>query len=256
MSPKKRDNEDIRAALLQIYPDTEIDTILEGMLSHWQRQKEEGFVTVGFKQLFSKQYRRQFFAGFFLAFSHQFSGTNFFYLYSTVLFDQIAGNGKTVTLISFLTNHITSYVMIICVMYLGRKPLLVFGPLGQGLALLLLLIGYLTTNIPLLLASAVTFFVSFCLGMGGPQMLYISEILPPTGVGAAFAIQWLLNAIIGLLIPLLVLALGPMPIVIFFMIMCVIITAVNWMCLIETRGKTQKEIFEEYRISLLHFKFK
>ena len=253
---RKQGHDEVRNALKYIYPDSEVDSVVVGMIDHWQKQREEGFVTVSFRQLFSKQYRRQFFAGCFLAFALPFSGTNFFYLYSTILFDQIAGNGKTVTLVSFITNHVTSYIMIVSVMYFGRKPLLVFGPLCQGLAMLLLLIGYLLENVPLLLASAITFFVGFCMGLGGPQMLYISEILPPSGVGVAFAIQWLLTAVIGLLIPILVLQIGPLPLVIFFMILCLIITVIDWLFLAETRNKSVKEIFEEYNASVLHTKFK
>ena len=242
----------VKDALRHVYADSELDIITDGMINFWQRQKEEGIITVGVKELFTKSYRRQFLLGCFLGIANQLCGVPFIILYSTILFDQISGNGKLVTVITLSTNVVTSMIMIYLTAAIGRKPNMIFGSFAKSLGMLLLLIGYKTLNLPLIMASAQVYIVGFCLGLGGTVVIYIGETLPPCGIGIAFSFMWITNGIIGLLIPIIVLASGPMPLLIFFMIFCFCSGIIVILFSIETKAKTPKDIQEEYTTSLIH----
>lgn len=242
----------VKAALRQIYPESILEKTTQDMFNYWQQQKEEGIVTVGFRQLFSKIYRRQFFMGCFLGLANQLCGMPFIFLYSTILFDQISGNGKLVTVITLSTNCITSLLMILLTATAGRKVILVSGSFGKSLGMLLMLIGYTTINLNLILAAAQVYIIGFCVGLGGLAVMYIGETLPPTGVGVALSLMWGMNGILALLIPIIILAIGPLPLMIFFMIFCFCAAIFCWIFAIEPKNKTPKMIQEEYNSSLIH----
>ena len=235
-----------------IYPADRVDFETTDTLSYMEGRAAHGKANVGIRRLFGRRHRRQFLAGCFLGLSHELCGGAFFFVYSTVLFDQISGNGKLITLIIATVNIVVALGSIFSVAYIGRKPNLVIGLLIQGVALLILLIGYKTFNVGTVMVSAILFVLGFCLGIGGAQLIYLGEILPPKGVGIAFGIQSASYAILGLVIPLLVSAIGPMPLIIFFMIFCFSATVICQVYIIETRNKSAKEIFDEFNASLTH----
>ena len=84
------------------------------------------------------------------------------------------------------------------------------------------------------------------MGLGGTLTAYVGEILPPLGVGLAFSVQWLMTAIVGQFMPRLITDLGPGILIIFFAIVCFIIVFIMDYLTIETKGKSESQIANEF----------
>ena len=244
----------IRHAKSYIYSGDRVDIETVNTLKHLEYKASMHKSEVGFKKLFSKHYRRQFYAGCYLCVAHEFCGAAFLYFYSTLLFDEISGNGKLITLIIDIVNIASAVAGVFSVAYIGRKPNLVIGLLIQGVGLMILAISYKTLNVLAIMSAAILFAIGFSLGIGGARMIYLGETLPPAGVGIAFGIQCGFNAILGLVIPLFIESIGPMPLIIFFMIFCFASTIFSQIFLIETRNKTSEEIYHELNQSVTHMR--
>lgn len=241
----------IREAYSHIYHESDLDKVVEEMIGHWNKQQAEGQITIGMRQLFTKKYRKQLTMGLYICFGRQMSGVGFLFFYSTLLFDDVAGIGKTMTLIIGITDFACSLITTFTVALFGRKPNLVVGPTMQFIGMLLLVIGIKLLNVPILIVGIILFVFGFTLGLGGTQMLYVSEVLPPVGVGVCFAMQWICTAIIGLLSPILMPIVGSIALIGFFMVVCLTQAVGNLLFLVETKNKTPREIMEEFNESWL-----
>ena len=235
-----------------IYPRDQVDDVTLKFLNHMESKIASREPDVGFNSFSAGNIGVNFSQDVSWGWDTNFALPHFYFFYSTVLFDEISGNGKVINLVMGIVNIVIAIASIFSVAYIGRKPNLVIGSLLQSVGLLVLLIGFKTSNDKVVLASAILYVRGFCLGLGGAQLIYLGETLPPTGVGIAFGIQSAFSAILGLVIPLLVQAIGPMPLIIFFMVFCFMATVICQVYLIETRNKTAKEIFDEYNDSLTH----
>ena len=91
--------------------------------------------------------------------------------------------------------------------------------------------------------------LAFAIGLGGTETAYIGEILPPLGVGIALAVQWIVTALIGQFLPNLLSYFGPSSLILFFGVFCFVLFFTLDFLTIETKGKTEQMIVEEFQNS-------
>ena len=177
-------------------------------------------------------------------------------MYSTELFKKV-GKDKVMTLVIGLANFIGSFVAMAVISRLGRKFNIVFGSLFQGVGMLLLFIGFQMKEFSLLAGAVVIYMLAFAIGLGGSQMAYLSEILPPKGISIACAVQWIMTAIIAQSLLTLMTAFGANTLMIFFTAACFFFTFSLDYLMIETKGKTSEEVardFKERKYRIFDFK--
>ncbi len=90
---------------------------------------------------------------------------------------------------------------------------------------------------------------NFGLSLGPVVWLYIPEVVQPNIVPFSTGANWGAAALVMLLFPIIKDALpndNPAPLFLFFCAWCVASFVINAKYLIETKGKTEKEIYEEY----------
>ena len=212
---------------------------------------------VDFKTVFGKQLRLRLISGCFLAFAQQICGINFFIFYSTAIFDQVSGNGKQMTLVIGISNFLGGFVAMALIGSKGRKFNFVWGCLVQSICLYLLVLGSVLNFFPLLALAACGYMIAFATGLGGSYSAYLCEILPPVGIGIAMTIQWILTAVIGQFIPNLSTLIGDKTLLLAFASLCLVLFFLLSILTIETKGKKEKEIVDEFdRGNLKWFNFK
>jgi len=106
-----------------------------------------------------------------------------------------------------------------------------------------------------IIPAAILYILSFSLGMGGTSYPYVAEILPPIGVGVVQGVQWIFTGAVGLLTPILrdPDVLGILPLMSFFTCVCVASFFLLDYLIIETKGKSSKQIASDYET--LPYKF-
>ena len=128
---------------------------------------------------------------------------------------------------------------------LGRRPLLIWGPFFQGVAMLLTFV-FIKTNLEnLVLIPVLLFNISFVLGLGGLNLVYTTELVSPKAVGICVSSQYLTSALISKLTPGLLERHGSTYIILFYGIFCLVVFVFAALYFVETQGKTEMEIFFE-----------
>lgn len=80
-------------------------------------------VILGYRDMFKPRYRKSLAACCLLAYIYQFCGINYFSVYSTAMFDSMAGIGKQVSLATGSTLLLVSMISPLFTIYTGRKIL-------------------------------------------------------------------------------------------------------------------------------------
>ena len=131
----------------------------------------------------------------------------------------------------------------------GRKPILQIGVLSAIVALILVTIGFFLAtdsgNIVVIVGLSI-WMVSVGLAIFPISWLYIAEIVEPTFITIPTMINWFSAVIITILFPILEEAIGAGPVFAFFAIYCLVFLIVNQKLLIETKDKTETQIYTEY----------
>lgn len=242
-SNKESAKEKIITAYSFIYASESIQKAASDTIESFEKQ--EGQSGESMAALFGPRYRLRLISGMFLCFAQQMSGINFLVFYSTKLFEDM-GKDRIMTLVIGLANFGGSFIALYAVGRFGRKFNIVLGCLFQGLGMLLLFIGFQTQNFEILALAVVVYILFFAIGLGGSQMAYISEILPPIGVGLACAIQWIFTALIGQYLLTFMRICGPTVLILFFMTSCLMFFVGLDYMMIETKDKTEETIGKEF----------
>lgn len=251
---KARARELIADAYSHIYEADYIQNIADETVTNLDQQELTGKIT--FSTLFTPKYRARIFSGVFLCFAQQMSGINYLIFYSNELFKK-SGKEKTMTFVIGLANFVGSAVALYAIRRFGRKFNIVFGSLGQALGMLLLFLGFKFDSFPILACSCVVFVWSFAIGLGGSQMAYISEILPPIGVSISCSVQWIMTAIIAQVMLPADRVFGSTVMILFFTVMCTLFFFTLDYLMIETKDKSEATInsdFENKSYKFLNFK--
>ena len=118
----------------------------------------------------------------------QFTGINVIFYYSTTLWQAVGfteQDSLTITVITSVTNIVTTIVAIMLIDKVGRKPLLLVGAIGQFLCLAVLTLMFATATVvdgePVLEGAAGT----TALVAANLYVVFFGAIVGPGGMGAA-----------------------------------------------------------------------
>lgn len=90
------------------------------------------------------------------------------------------------------------------------------------------------------------FTLSFAVGFGGTMPLYCAEIVPSIGVGLGSGLKWVATAIIGKYVPVVLGKVGPLVMIMFFIVTNVVsFFFIDYACP-ETKGLSEKDVEEVY----------
>lgn len=165
------------------HAETEIENIEEAL-------SKEG---ASISQLFKPGFRMAVFIGIMLMFFSQVTGMNAIYMYTSKLLLEVGLKSDSAMFGMVLigtVNFLTTIVAVFVIDKLGRKKLLQAAPLGKGLCMLAVTIGYGSQWMPpsLILVAILGFVFFFALGVGPGVWLVTSEIYPTKVRGRAMSI--------------------------------------------------------------------
>jgi SP family sugar:H+ symporter-like MFS transporter len=152
----------------------------------------------------------------------QFTGINVIFYYSTTLWQAVGfteSDSLTITVITSVTNIVTTIIAIMLIDRVGRKPLLLVGAIGQFLCLAVLTLMFATATIvdgqPVLEGSsgtialvAANLYVVFFGASWGPVVWVLlgemfSNKIRAVALSVAAAAQWAANFVISTTFPAL-----------------------------------------------------
>jgi SP family sugar:H+ symporter-like MFS transporter len=202
---------------------------------------------VGFRDLFGKQYRLQFLLGFFLNLLNQLTGINFLVLYSKTIFESLdIKNADTITFYMGFMNFLGAIVVTIFGSSMGKRTSLVAGLALQSASYFALLLGMVFKIGILVIIGAYAYIFSFAISIGGMLYVYLADIVPPIGISLASLSQWALACFVGKYALDVMQLFGQFNVFYFFMIVsfagCVIFAGYS----VETQGKTEVQINQEF----------
>jgi MFS family permease len=210
--------------------------------------------------LFQKGQRGTVIMAVILAFFQAITGINIVMYYAPTIFTTAGVSTST----ALSHSVIIGLVMLIFTMgamclvdRLGRRPIMLIGSAGMGIALVLL--GFFFTKTGgsgwELLVCILAYVSFFSVGMGGVYFVVVSEIFPTrirgTAASLSVVVLWCGNYLISLLFPFMLAALGNITFYVFAF-MCLLCFVFVFVFLPETKGKTledlEKSFFSEARI--------
>ena len=239
----------VKKALKQIYADEKSIEIVADQIVNEHTLLTLKKKDVVFQDLFKTEYRRRFAAGILVNMGQQLVGINFFAFYGVIIFDKVTANGAYMNFILQFCSIFGSQLSIQTLQKFGRRFNFLVGIAGNATSYVILAFGFYYEN-KYLLASAVIFFIiSFSIGQGSTIYVYQAEILPPVGVGAVCCTQWIACILVSGFTPYLVNTFGLINVSIGFCVTCLILfILVDFICL-ETSGKSEVQIADEFRKS-------
>ena len=135
---------------------------------------------------------------------YQFTGLNVLMYYCPQIFQDVGVRSRRVSLLISagigLWNTINSFIPFFLVDRFGRKPLAMFGSLGQTISMLLIALSYKldissSASFALTLVGFLLFFTMFVSGIGTLFFIIINEIYPPSiSAFTASACQFFMRA--------------------------------------------------------------
>lgn len=194
----------------------------------------------------------------------QFVGINVIFYYSNVLW-QAVGFGEqssfTITVITSVTNIVTTLIAIALIDKIGRKPLLLIGSTGMAVTLGTMAVVFGTAAVvdgkphlggvagPIALIAANLFVVAFGMSWGPVVWVLLGEMFPnrirAAALGLAAAGQWAANWLITVTFPALRDVLG---IAYGFYALCAFLSLLFvWRWVEETKGKSLEDMHQEAR---------
>ncbi|WP_153504571.1 sugar porter family MFS transporter [Cumulibacter manganitolerans] len=157
-----------------------------------------------------------------LAVFQQFVGINVIFYYSNVLWEAVGfteSSSFVITVLTSVTNILTTLIAIAAVDKAGRKPLLMIGSTGMFVSLAVMAYIFQTAPLkngapvlegaagPVALAAANIFVIAFGMSWGPVMWIMLGEMFPNRLRGAALAVagfaQWAANWIVTVSFPIL-----------------------------------------------------
>ena len=193
----------------------------------------------------------------------QFVGINVIFYYSNVLW-QAVGFGESqafiITVITSVTNIVTTLIAIALIDRVGRKPLLLIGSAGMAVTLGTMAIVFGTAPVidgqphlhgaagPIALVAANLFVVAFGMSWGPVVWVLLGEMFPnrirAAALGLAAAAQWIANCVITASFPKL--GAFSLSLAYGFYAACALVSFVFvWRWVSETKGKHLEDMHGE-----------
>jgi sugar porter (SP) family MFS transporter len=197
-----------------------------------------------------------------LSIFQQFVGINVIFYYSNVLWQAVGfgeGSSFTITVITSVTNILTTLIAIALIDKIGRRPLLLIGSTGMAITLGTMALVFGTATLvdgkphlggvagPIALIAANLFVVAFGMSWGPVVWVLLGEMFPnrirAAALGLAAAGQWTANWLITVTFPGLRHQLG---IAYGFYALCAVLSFLFvWRWVEETKGKSLEDMHQE-----------
>jgi len=204
-----------------------------------------------YREVFSLRMRPILIIGVFVSVFSQITGINSIMYYAPVIFQSIgegASSAITQTALIGGGNLIFTFVAILLIDKLGRKPLLIGGVIGMIVSLTSIAIAFYLKKYEgyLILFLILTYIASFSASVGPVGWVLLSEIFPNKLRSKAMSISivslWLANFLLILVFPVILNRFGGATAFLFFDAMCVLLLLFTIFRLPETKGKSLEEL--------------
>ena len=154
-----------------------------------------------------------------LAVFQQFVGINVIFYYSNILWEAVGfdeSSSFVITVLTSITNIVTTLIAIAAVDRAGRRPLLIIGSIGMAVALGAMSLIFGTAPVvngvpqlggmgPVALVAANIFVIAFGMSWGPVMWIMLGEMFPNLYRGAALSIagfaQWTANWVVTVTFP-------------------------------------------------------
>ncbi len=154
-----------------------------------------------------------------LAIFQQFVGINVIFYYSNVLWEAVGfteSSSFVITVLTSVTNIVTTLIAIAAVDRAGRRPLLIIGSIGMTVSLAAMAFIFGTAPVvdgvpqlggmgPVALAAANIFVIAFGMSWGPVMWIMLGEMFPNMYRGAALSVagfaQWAANWVVTVTFP-------------------------------------------------------
>ena len=206
--------------------------------------------SVSIGELFKPSSRKVMLVGFFLAIFVQISGINTIVDYAPKIL-LAAGveiqSALLQTSLLGLINFLFTFVAILFIDKIGRRPLYLIGSMGMVVTLLLLAVSFYLKMDGMFILICIMLFIAFFASCIGPVFwTLVSEIFPNRirGKAVAFAsfTQWLFNFFVVLLFPHFLASIGGAATFLFLALMSLLQWLFTYLYVPETKGKSLEEI--------------
>lgn len=189
-----------------------------------------------------------------LAVLQQFVGINCVVAYGVdIIAKVIPSLAKIIPVILNLESVLAGLVSSLLLMKLGRKIILQGGTFMSAVTLIMVSIGFMiqststSTSSIFIITGLVIYMANFGLSLGPVMWLYIAQTVEPEVIPFSTLANWASASLVIIAFPILSNAFGTsVPLFLFFAAWSVASLFVNKKLLIETKGKTEKQIREEY----------
>ena len=213
-----------------------------------QSLKEEHGTT----KLMQKKYSFAIWCAVLLAFFSQLSGINVIMYYAPMIFEK-AGASTGAAMLQAIAVGVTNLVFTILAMFFidkfGRRPLLQIGAVGMFISLAGAALHYYNPNLVgdgAMVACIIGFVAFFAFSQGAVIWVFLSEIFPnrvrSKGQALGSFVDWIVNAIIGLVFPLALTHFGGGDVFMFFAVLMIPFFFFVLKMMPETKGKSLEEL--------------
>jgi MFS family permease len=187
-----------------------------------------------------------------LAVFNQLSGINVIMYYAPLIFEK-AGASTNAAMLQAVAVGVTNLVFTIVAMFFidkfGRKTLLLIGAVGMFVSLAGAAFHYYFENLFSgvgIVIFIVGFIAFFAFSQGAVIWVFLAEIFPnkvrAKGQALGSFAHWIMNALIGLVFPVVLSALGGGTVFMFFAVMMIPFFFFVWKMMPETKGKSLEEL--------------
>ncbi|NJK94439.1 MAG: sugar porter family MFS transporter [Bacteroidales bacterium] len=200
-----------------------------------------------YAEVFSPKMRPILLVGIFIAVFSQITGINSIMYYAPIIFQKIGNDANSAVIqTAFVggTNLVFTFLAILLVDKIGRKPLLIAGSAGMMLSLIGISIAFFLEKYDgyLILIFVLMFCASFSASLGPVSWVLISEIFPnklrSKAMSVAVMSMWLANFLLILIFPAMLNWLGGASSFLIFSILCFILLLYTYFRIPETKGKS------------------
>lgn len=186
------------------------------------------------------------------AFFAQMSGINVIMYYAPMIFEK-AGASTSSAMLQAIAVGVTNLIFTILAMFLidklGRRPLLMIGAVGMFISLAGAALHYYDGNLvsdTAMVVSVLGFVAFFAFSQGAVIWVFLSEIFPnrirSKGQALGSFVDWIVNAVIGLLFPLALTTFGGGDVFMFFAVLMIPFFFFVLKVMPETKGKSLEEL--------------
>ena len=221
--------------------DSQLDDIIRSL-------KEEQGTTI----LLQKRYSFAIWCAVLLPLFGILSGINVIMYYAPMIFEK-SGASTDAAMLQAVVVGITNLVFTVLAMFfidkIGRRPLLMIGAVGMCVSMAGAAVHYYSGNLlgnGAMVACVIAFVAFFAFSVGAVIWVFLSEIFPnkvrSKGQALGTFVDWLVNAIVGLLFPLSLSVFGGGTVFLFFALLVIPFFFFVLKVMPETKGKSLEEL--------------